>query len=121
MAINKNRIVPVTDIDLITLYNMILNATGTTVTAIAPGADLGHFTVAAANKICNEPAVDVNVTASSGAFYFVAAHDFAGLKVNGTAVTPSGATIVPDGVTLYKGTISSGAITIALVTPGVPA
>ena len=121
MAVNTNRIVPVVDIDLITLYNMILNAAGTTITAIAADDDIGSFTVSAANKICNEPATTIDVTVASGSFYFVAAHDFKEITVNGTAVTTLGADIVPDGVTLYSGTISSGDVTIALVTPGEPA
>ena len=117
MAVNKDRIVPVTDIDLITLYNMILNATGTTMTAIAADDDKGSFTVSAGNKICNEPATTINITAASGNFFFVAAHDFVGL----TGKTVAGVDVVPDGVTLYKVAISSGTATVSLMTPGVPA
>lgn len=118
--INKNRIVPVVNIDLLTLYNMILNAAGTPISAIAPSGDMGHFTASAGNKICNEPVVSLNITAASGVVYFVAAHDFEAIKVNGTAVTPTG-TVVKDGCTLMSATISDGAVTVAAVTPGVPA
>lgn len=121
MAINTNRIVPITDIDWLTVCNMILNAAGTTITAIAADDDIGSFTVSAANKLCNEPATTIDVTVASGTFYFVAAHDFKGITVNGTAVTTLGTAIKPDGVTLYSGTISSGDVTIAAVTPGEPA
>lgn len=120
MAINTNRIVPVTDLDLLTIYNMILNATGTTIAAIAPSGDMGHFTASAGNKLCNEPVVTLNITAASGVVYFVAAHDFEAIKVNGTAVTPTG-TVITDGCTLMSATISDGAVTVAAVTPGVPA
>ena len=119
--INANRIVPVQDIDLLTLYNMILNATGTTISAIAASDEDGNFTAAAGNKLCNEPAKSINITAASGTVYFVARHDWEGFKVNGTATAPASGTVVKDGCTLQSATISSGDITVAAVTPGVPA
>ena len=119
--INANRIIPVQDIDLLTLYNMILNATGTTITAIAASDEDGNFTAAAGNKLCNEPAKSINTTAASGTVYFVARHDWDGFKINGTAAVPVSGTVVKDGCTLLSATISSGDITVAAITPGVPA
>ena len=114
--INNKRIVPIDKLDLLTAYNMILNAAGTAITAIAADTEDGAFTVDTANTFCNEPAVSIKVTAESGNFYFVPAHTFEGM----TGVTVSG-TIVADGKTLYKGAISSGTVTVTPVTPGVPA
>lgn len=119
--INTNRIVPVQNIDLLTLYNMVLNAAGTTINAIAPSGELGYFTASAGNKICNEPVIELNITAASGTVYFVADHNFKAIKVNGTAVTPVSGTVIADGVTLMSATISSGDVTVAAITPGVPA
>lgn len=119
--INTNRIVPVVDIDLLTLYNMILNAAGTTISAIAASDQDGNFTASAGNKLCNEPAKSINITAASGTVYFVARHDWEGFKINGTAADPASGTVIADGATLMSATISSGDITVAAVTPGVPA
>jgi hypothetical protein len=47
--------------------------------------------------------------------YFIADYDYEGFAVNGTKVTTSGATVDPDGVTLYTATLATGAVTIAKV------
>ena len=48
--------------------------------------------------------------------YFIPAYDYTGMSINGTAVTPTG-TVNPDGITLYKAVLASGAVTITAVSP----
>ena len=118
--INNERIVPVTAIDLISLYGLILKAaaaaaSGTAPTALAATTTDGQFTVAEAGTyIASEPVQTLNFTAESGTVYFVAAYDYSGFSVSGTAVTPTG-TVTADARTLYKAVLSSGAVTITKV------
>ena len=120
--INTERIVPVTAIDLMSLYGVILkqnsnNSSLAKLTAINPG----EFQVKtnSAVLIANEPVkiLDFDSTASSvsaGTVYFVPAYDYAGFSIDGTRVTPTGS-VDPDGRTLYKAVLATGAITITKV------
>ena len=101
--INTDRIVPVTQVDLLTLYGNIMKLAGTTVAAVDAVAP-GEFELTGSGNIGNKLAV----------LYFIPAYDFGGFKVAGTAVTPSG-TMSADGRTLYTATLSSGAVTVAKV------
>lgn len=116
--INNDRIVPVQKTDLLTLYGTILKIAGTSVTA-AEATDPGIFEITSASGalIANEPVetLDFASGVSSATVYFVPAYNYSGFSINGTAVTTSGATVNPDGCTLYTATLSSGAITIAKV------
>lgn len=117
--INADRIVPVTQVDLLTLYGNIMKLAGTTVAAaeaVAPGefeltgsGDIG-------NKIANEPvkSCDFKSGVTAAVLYFIPAYDFEGFKVAGTAVTASG-TMSADGRTLYTATLSSSTVTVAKV------
>lgn len=116
--INTDRIVPVQKTDLLTLYGIILTIAGTSVTAaeaIAPG--VFEIESASGALIANEPVetLDFASGVSSATIYFVPAYNYSGFTINGTAVTTSGATVIPDGRTLYTATLSSGAITIAKI------
>lgn len=117
--INNDRIVPVTAIDLISLYGLIIKAAGTTLTAVDATTTDGQFEVeSAANAlIASEPVqtMDFGEEVSSATVYFVPAYDFAGFTINGVAATTSGVTVEADGRTLYTATLSGGAITIAQV------
>lgn len=118
--INNERIVPVTAIDLISLYGLILKAaaaaaSGTAPTALAATTDNGQFTVSEAGTyIASEPVQTLDFTAASGTVYFVPAYDYSGFTVSGTAVTPTG-DVDADARTLYKAVLSSGAVTITKV------
>lgn len=112
--INTDRIVPVTTIDLITLYATILKASSVTLTAVEATNPAQFEIESAANAlICNEPVAfcDIASSISSATIYFVPAYDYNGFTVGGEAVTTTG-TVVADGRTLYKAVLSSGAITI---------
>lgn len=121
--INNDRIVPIQKIDLLSMYGTILNFGALATQSDAP-------TVLAANTIegdfsieddgiyiANQPVKTIDFTSGvSGVVYFVAAYNYAGMTVDGSAVAPTGA-VNPDGATLYQATISSGSITIKTVTP----
>ena len=51
---------------------------------------------------------------SAATVYFVPAYDFAGFKIDGTAVTATG-NVEADGRTLYLATLATGAVTITKV------
>lgn len=121
--INTSRIVPVQKADLISLYGLILlqNSNNSGLTALQAG-DPGVFDVTSASAplLASEPVktLDIDATASSissATIYFVPALDYAGFSIDGTKVTTAGASVVADGVTLYKASLASGTITIAKV------
>lgn len=121
--INTDRIVPVTAVDLISLYGLILaqDSNNSGLVALEAG-EPGEFQVKtnSAIALANEPVkvCDIDATASSVSactVYFVPAYDYAGFTVDGVAVTTAGADVVADGRTLYKAALSSGTITISKV------
>lgn len=121
--INSNRIVPIQKADLISMYGLILlqNSNNSSLAKLSAG-EIGEFQVKtnSAVLLADEPVVtcDFDATASSvsaGTVYFVAAHDYVGFSIDGTAVVTAGADVVADGVTLHKAVLSSGTITISKV------
>ena len=108
--------------DLLSLIGTVLNLIGTSFTVLAASDTTGDFTVtgsgAAGNLLANEPVktLDFAEGVTSATVYFVAAFDYAGMKIAGVATTPTG-TVNPDGVTLYKAVLSSSTVTITAVTP----
>lgn len=116
--INDKRIVPVTKVDLLTLYGNIMKLAGTSV-ADVQAAQPGVFVVStgSGNKIAAEPvkSFDFASGVSSMTVYFVPAFDYEGFKVQGTKVETAGVDVVADGATLYTATLSTGTVTIAKV------
>lgn len=119
--INNERIVPVTKIDLLTLYGNIMKLAGTSVSAInANGAD-GVFEIesGSGNLLASEPlkSCDFGESVSAAVVYFIPAYDYVGFSIEGTAVTPAAGSVDvdADGVTLYTATLATGAVTIAKV------
>ena len=116
--INMDRIVPVMRSDLLALLGTMMKLAGTTVTAVE-AADVATFdmTSGSGNVIANEPVRTFNFgsAVTAAVVYFIPDYDYQGFSVNGTAVTTSGAEVVPDGCTLYTATLASGAVTIAKV------
>ena len=126
--INKDRIVPVQKIDLLSLIGTVLNIANVSYTVLASTDIVGDFEVAAegeaGNVLCNQPVktLDFKSGTTSGTVYFIAGYDFAGITVAGAAATidDSGLDledIQPDGVTLYKAVLGSGEVTLTAVTP----
>lgn len=123
--INKDRIVPISKTDLLTMVGMVLNLIGTSYDVIASKNVDGDFDVtgsgAAGNKLVNQPAktIDFKSGVTSGTVYFVASYDFDGIKVAGAAATiaDGSATVKNDGATLYKAVLADSTVTISAVSP----
>ncbi len=116
--INTNRIVQVSAIDLLTLYGNILTIAGTTVTAVqATDPATFELTEGSGNLLAAEPVetFDFGEGVTSATVYFIPAYNYSGFSIAGTATTTSGATVNPDGRTLYTATLADGAVTIAKV------
>lgn len=121
--INSNRIVSVTNTDLVTLYGTILTlalaADSQSIAKIDAATSDGQFamTSGSGNLIASEPVktFDFGESVSSAVVYFVAAFDYEGFSVAGTAVTTAGVDVAADGKTLYSATLSTGTVTIAKV------
>lgn len=115
--INTDRIVPVTAIDLISLYGLILAQDVSGLTAL-DATDPGVFEVTAASDplIADEPVASLDFASgvTSATIYFVPAYNYAGFTIDGTATTPTG-DVAPDGRSLYKAELASGAVTITKV------
>lgn len=118
--INNDRIVPITVIDLISMYGLVLamslDSAPTALEAIDTAGDFA-VTTNSGTYLANEPVASLNFGSSvtAGTVYFVAAYDYTGFSINGTATDTAGVEVVADGRTLYSATLSSGTITIAKV------
>ena len=125
--VNKDRIVPVMAIDRLSLIGETMKLIGTSFTVIGADDVEGNFSVTGSgsvgNKFCNQLAksVDFKTGVTAAVAYFIPAFGFEGFKIAGTAATPTSGTVLADGSTLHTATLSSGSITVAQVTPGVPA
>ena len=120
--INDARIVPITAVDLISMYGFVLAAAAVAASGTAPeklaATDIATFDVATNSKtyIANEPVKSLTFGSSitAGTVYFVPAYDYEGFKKTGATLTVTGE-VEPDGRTLYKATLSTNALTIAKV------
>ena len=122
--INTNRIIPIQKIDFLSMIGIVLTLDSVSYTVAASDVD-GNFTLTGTgdvgNVIANQPVQSLNFASgvTAAVVYFVVDYDYSGFSVAGVAVTPSGATVNADGISLYKATLSSGAVTIAALTPSV--
>lgn len=118
--VNNERIVPIQKIDFLSMVGTVLTLNSTSFTVLKAGSVTGEFQVAAAGTyLANQPVKTLNfgAAATSGTIYFVAAFDYAGFKLNGTATETAGADVNPDGITLYKAVLADNTVTISAVTP----
>lgn len=122
--VNNDRIVPVEKIDFLSLIGTVLAIHGTSYDVLAAKDVEGTFEVtgsgAAGNLLAAQPvkSLDFKSGVTSGTVYFVAAYDYEGFLVAGSAATMGeGATVKKDGITLYKAVLSSSTVTITAVTP----
>lgn len=117
--INTDRIVPVTQTDLITLYSVILTLAASTAPEKISPSDPGVFSQGTNSKtvLASEPVKTFNfaAAATAGTVYFVAAYDYEGFSLAGTKTATAGTTVVPDGRTLYEAVLASGTITVSQV------
>ncbi len=116
--INANRIVPIQNVDLLSLYATALKIAQVSVTKIS-ATNPGEFTQTASGNtvFCDEPVKKFNFIAgvTSAKVYFVAAYDYEEFTVNGTPATTAGVSVEKDSSTLYTATLSSGTLTFAKV------
>lgn len=123
--VNNDRIVPIQSIDFLSLIGTILKMNGTSYTVVKSNTQ-GDFSLAGTgdvgNILANQPvrSLDFATGVTAGIVIFVADYDYQGFSVAGTKVTTSGATVQPDGITLYSATLASGAVTIEAITPAAP-
>lgn len=119
--INDARIVPITSLDLISMYGIILAAAAAAASGTAPeklaATEIGEFSVTTNSKtyIASEPVKKLNfgsVTAET--IYFVPAYDFEGFTKTGATLTVTG-DVDADARTLYKAVLSTTALTITKV------
>lgn len=121
MAINDARIVPITSLDLISMYGIILTAAAAAASGTAPekltASEIGEFSVTTNSKtyIAAEPVKKLNFgSVTSETIYFVPAYDFEGFTKTGATLTVSG-TVDADARTLYKASLSTNTLTITKV------
>lgn len=113
--INNDRIVPVTRIDLISLYGLILGLTSETAPTKLSDDIPGDFTVSEAGVyLADQPVKTLDFTAESGTVYFVAAFDFEGIKINGEAATIE-TDVETNVATLYSAVLADGAVTVTKI------
>jgi hypothetical protein len=118
--INTDRIVPIQVVDLISMYGLILKMDSNNSSLVALDAtNPGEFTVGASAGsllLADEPVASLDFASgyTAGTVYFVAAFNYKGFSINGTAVVPTGS-VNPDGRTLYKAVLANGAVTITKV------
>lgn len=118
--VNNERIVPIMKIDRLSAIGEVLALTSVSYSVLETGTVTGEFEVSEAGTyLANQPVKSFNfgTGVSSGAVYFIPAFDYAGFKVNGSAVETSGDVVNADGVSLYSATLADGAVTIATITP----
>lgn len=121
--INNNRIVPITKVDLISMYALILMQASANASLAKVSANTveGDFSIATASTplIADEPVktVDFASSLSAATLYFVPAYDYVGFSKNGVAITPTVPEegILNDGHTLYKAVLATNAVTITKV------
>ena len=120
--INTNRIVPVTKIDLITLYGMILlqNSSNSALAKLVATDVEGDYAIASSGVYLADQPLQTGVFGSSvtsGTIYFVAGFNYAGFTKTGATLTVTNPTggVVADGHTLYKAVLSTNALTITQV------
>ena len=121
--INKNRIVPITKVDLISMYGLILMqaSANATLAKVEASTVEGDYSISAASTplIADQPvkSVDFASSLSAATLYFVPAFDYVGFSKNGVAITPTVPTegVLKDGHTLYKAVLASSAVTITKV------
>ena len=123
--INNDRIVPVEKTDFLSLIGTVLALGGTSYAILASEDVEGTFSVkGSGTKLANQPVktLDYASGVTSGTIYFVAAYDFAGITVAGSAAPFADGhldneDVLKDGITLYKAVLASGTVTLDAVTP----
>lgn len=120
--INKDRIVPITAIDRLSLVGEMLTLTGKFFYVVKSDDVDGNFTIHEYYQDCllDQPAKKISIPMGWGKdLYFVPTYDFEGIEVDGVMEEVE-TEIVPDGVTLYKARVYEGQVQVQQITPAVP-
>lgn len=126
--VNKDRIIPVTKVDLLSLYATIITLRG-----IMSGQNTGFpvlsatsvdgefdFTAAATpvGGLCNQPVKSIKVgNAGIGSVFFIPDYDYEGIYVNGQLAEVTGDVVDASSANLYMAVADEDAIVIQAVTP----
>ena len=118
--INKDRSVAVTSTDLLSLYALILKASGVTLAVVDAKNPEGEFEIdenPASAVIASEPvkSFDFADPTDAAVVYFGPTYDYEGFKIAGAAVETTGDEVINDHANLYKATLATGAIAIEKV------
>ena len=117
--INQDRIVPITTVDLISMYGLILlqDSNNSSLAALQASTIDGQFSCGTGVKLAAQPVKSCDFTGSSGTLYFVPDFDYVGFTKSGAAVTiaSNGVTVAADGHSLYKAVLASNTVTITKV------
>ena len=118
--INRDRVVNINAIDLLTMYTRIFAIAGETVDVINAENPEGNFVIDAdpANAvIASEPvkSLDFAAGATAAVVYFAPTYDYEGFMIEGAAVATTGDEVINDHANLYKATLATGAVTIEKV------
>ena len=118
--VNNDRIVPVTNTDLLTLYALILQlqlkAEDEDLVVLQPKDTVGNFVAdEEAIYIASQPVKKAEFEDGNGRLYFVAAFDFEGFTYNGESVSTTGETVEPNASTLYCAECEGGSVEITKV------
>lgn len=118
--INKDRIVPIEKVDLISMYGLILlqNGDNSSLEKLAASTINGDFAVSTASKVylADQPVKSVVYGSSitGNTLYFVPDYAFEGFTKTGATltITKPDEGILADGHTLYKAVLSTNALTV---------
>ena len=117
--INTDRIVPITTVDLLSMYGLILlqDSNNSGMTALQASTVDGQFSCGTGVKLAAQPLKSCDFTGSTGTLYFVPDFAYEGFTVSGSAATiaDNDVEVNPDGHTLYKAVLSTGTVTITQV------
>ena len=117
--INNERIVPIQNTDLLSMYGVILILSSISVIALAANDPEGDFTQTtnSATVLCNEPvkSFDFGESVTAGTVYFVPGLNYTGFSIDGTATETAGDDVTADGTTLYSATLADSTVTIAKI------
>ena len=117
--INADRIVPITQVDLISMYGLILLQASGNSSMAALQADTidGQFSCGTGMHLAAQPVKSCDFTGASGTLYFVPDYAYEGFTKSGAAVTIADNDVVvePDGHSLYKAVLASNTVTITKV------
>ena len=113
--VNKDRIVPITKTDYLSLIATVLTLSGETFDLLPADDVEGNFTISTdGTYLLNEPAKSINFE-DDGTALFVPAFGFEGVMVNG--VLQETDPVLDGTATLYSAANSSGTVTLSAVTP----